>query len=101
AAARAAIAEATRLSPKDPEAWLLRGRIEFKQRNYQAAIDAYDQCLGLAPHYAEAFLNRGEAHRVLGNTKAACRDWKKVMKFDAVDGIHATKARKWHAIVCD
>lgn len=100
-AARAAITKATQLAPQDAENWLLRGRIEFRQRQYAAAIAAYDQCLSLAPHYAEAYLNRGEAHRVLGDENAACRDWKKVLKYDSEPGVHAEKARKWMAIICE
>jgi tetratricopeptide (TPR) repeat protein len=99
--ARTAIYQATRLSPGDAEAWLLQGRIEFGQRNYDAAIKAYDRCLGLDPRYAEAYLNRGEAKRVKGDEKAACKDWKKVLKYDAVDGVHAEKAGKWIQIICE
>jgi tetratricopeptide (TPR) repeat protein len=91
---------ATALAPGDAEAWLLQGRIEFGERNYQAAIDAYNRCLKLNPRYAEAYLNRGEAKRVLGDEKNACKDWKKVLQYDP-EGIHGEKAGKWIEIVCE
>jgi tetratricopeptide (TPR) repeat protein len=58
--------KASTLLAKDPEAWLLLGRIEFRQRHYPQALAAYDRCIDLDKGLAEAYLNRGEAKRVLG-----------------------------------
>ena len=100
AEARASILMATELAPGDAEAWLLLGRIEFGERKYDAAVVAYNRCLKLNPRYAEAYLNRGEAKRVLGDEKEACKDWKKVLQYDS-EGVHGQKAAKWIAIVCE
>ena len=97
--AEIAVAKATELAPKDAQAWLLKGRIAFNQRHYEAAIKAYDRCLALNRNFAEAYLNRGEAKRVLGDEAAACKDWKKVLKLD--QGPLAEKAEQWVAIVCE
>lgn len=98
-AARRDIAVATDLAPRDPETWLLAGRIAFRQRDYRAAIQAYDRCLSLDRRYAEAYLNRGEAKRVLDDLKGACKDWEMVLKYDS--GVHADKAQSWILINCE
>lgn len=90
--------QASGIAPKDPENWSLIGRIEFKQRLYKQAIAAYDRCISLNGASAEAFLNRGEAKRVLGDQKGACKDWHQVLRLD--DGPIAEKAELWIEINC-
>ena len=91
--------QATQLNPANAQAWMLLGRIEFRRRQYDAAITAYDHCLALDRKQAEAFLYRGEAKRVQGFEKEACKDWKQVLKYD--QGELARKAQQWHEIVCE
>ena len=97
--ALAAAQNASRLLPKDPQTWLLLGRIEFKSRHYHQALLAYDRCIMLDNKLAEAYLNRGEAKRILGDGKGACKDWQQVLKIDA--GPIAEKAQNWMDINCD
>lgn len=96
--AMTAVLKATELAPKEPEGWLLMGRIFFKQRRYKDAIAAYDRCIALDRTASEAFLNRGEAKRVLGDYKGACKDWHQVLKVDK--GPTAEKAQVWIEINC-
>ncbi|MFN8394175.1 MAG: tetratricopeptide repeat protein [Bacteroidia bacterium] len=96
--AMTAVLKATELAPKEPEGWLLMGRIFFKQRRYKDAIAAYDRCISLDKTASEAFLNRGEAKRVLGDYKGACKDWHQVLKVDT--GPTAEKAQVWIEINC-
>lgn len=94
------VEKATVYNPYDEEAWLLLGRIAFQQRNYKEALRAYNYCITLEKGYAEAYLNRGEAKRVLGDISGACKDWKRVTKLDK-DGEMGPKAENWMLINCE
>jgi tetratricopeptide (TPR) repeat protein len=91
--------KAAELNPKDAENWALIGKITFKLRRYQQAIAAYDRCLSLDKRSAEAYLNRGEAKRVLNDAKGACKDWQQVLKLDTAS--LARMAQNWMDINCE
>lgn len=99
AKARTEVQKATSLYALDAEAWLLQGRIAFSERDYPAALHAYDRAIVLDRELSEAYLYRGEAKRVLEDMKGACKDWNRVLQLD--DGVHAEKAENWILINCE
>lgn len=59
-----------------PEDWFARGRELSDAGNYQEAIHALTNAIGLDPHNDTAYLHRGLAHHRVGNQGAAIEDLK-------------------------
>ena len=51
--------------------------LHFKEKNYEAAVQAYDKALKITPEYEKALYNRGKAKLKLKNYKSALADFKK------------------------
>jgi tetratricopeptide (TPR) repeat protein len=56
---------------KTKEQWLEEGTAHYNARRYTEALAAYDQALGLAPNYADAYNDKGNALDSLGRGKEA------------------------------
>ena len=51
-----------------------RGNAYSAQKDYDHAIQDYDQAIRLKPNFAQAFNNRGSAYHIKGDTDRAIRD---------------------------
>jgi tetratricopeptide (TPR) repeat protein len=58
------------------EDWLVKGRKLSETGNFQEAIQALTNAIGLNPQNDAAYLNRGLAHHKAGNQEAAVEDLK-------------------------
>jgi tetratricopeptide (TPR) repeat protein len=65
---------ALRLEPVQPEAYLERGLILGDQRDFENAIDSFDQAIALNRNYAEAYEARAAAQSGMRNFDGAIRD---------------------------
>ena len=74
--------EAIRLDPDHPHAWIERGDLKAKQRQYEGAIADYDQAIRLDPRNAGAYLNRSLAKSELGRHDEALADLDQAMRLD-------------------
>ncbi|SDL32565.1 Tetratricopeptide repeat-containing protein [Catalinimonas alkaloidigena] len=57
-----------------PEAYLNRGNIYFRQKDYTAALREYDRALNMDPLNPKAFYNRGLTRHYLRRNQEACED---------------------------
>jgi WD40 repeat protein/cytochrome c-type biogenesis protein CcmH/NrfG len=58
------------------------GQKEYQQKNYPAAINAFNQALKLVPEHSEALFYRGLSYYEQGEDAAAQADFQAVLKFD-------------------
>lgn len=56
-----------------------------KLEDYKEAIADYTQAIEIDPNYADAYYNRGIAHRKVGDTQAAIADYTQAIKIDPND----------------
>lgn len=66
-------------------AFNLRGLAYYKKREYDAAIEDYNQAISLNPNFAEAFNNRGEAYLLKKDYKRAIAEYDQAIKLDATN----------------
>ena len=52
-----------------------------RQQDYAAAVRDYTSAIALKPDYAEAYMNRGNAHRKLGDNVQALKDYEASSKY--------------------
>ena len=62
----------------------MKARVSFQKGNallrtqqYEHAVAAYTQAIGLQPDFAQAYHKRGTAHYFSKQVSQACHDWKK------------------------
>lgn len=65
-----------RIDEPQPQMLLVRGETFEKLKNYEAAIEDYTRVIDSQFNLADAHYLRGQAKARLGNTEAACIDWK-------------------------
>ena len=65
------------------ETYFYRGNEKYLMRNYQDAIGAYDEAIGLRPDFANAYVNRGLAKEKLGQHESAIMDYSSAIKIDS------------------
>jgi tetratricopeptide (TPR) repeat protein len=70
---------AIKLNPKDAQSHNERGAI-LKSSDLDAAIADFDMAIGIDPHFADAYINRGEANYKKGNLDAALADFNKAIE---------------------
>ena len=66
-----------RIDKPQAQMLLVRGEVFEKLKNYQAAIQDYTRVIEMKQNLANAHYLRGQATARLGDTEAACVDWKK------------------------
>ena len=71
------IEKAIEINPKHAGAYVIRGVIQYKWRQYDRAIADFDKVVELYPKEGAYYQIRGDAHQSLGNTSRAEADFKK------------------------
>lgn len=66
---------AIQAAPKQPQGWILRGRIYDAQGEYAKAVSDYSEVLKLDPKSADTWERRGEAHFKRGEIKESISDF--------------------------
>jgi tetratricopeptide (TPR) repeat protein len=72
-----------------PPEWLTHYREGVKlleEKNYESAVLAFDRSLELAPKFSLTFINRGYAHRNMGEYEKAIPDLRKGLDSNVPDG---------------
>ena len=65
------------LHSNDPDSYIDRANSYFSSKSWNWAINDYSMSLDLNPENSDVWLNKGIAHLNLGNTNAACYDFRK------------------------
>ena len=63
--------DALNLNPNYAEAWVEVGRARYTRRNYEGAIEAFNECVGSGSRRIECWYLRGLAHYYLGQCEQA------------------------------
>jgi len=82
AQARRFVEQATTSAPENADAWRTLGDIEYHNKNFDAAVAAYDKALKAAPKHRRLHYRRGLA---LLETEHAIRAWKDVEALTSID----------------
>jgi tetratricopeptide (TPR) repeat protein len=79
--------DAVDINPQYAQAWASLGQTQYSQRNYEGAIESFEQCVALAGNDADirCFYLRGLAHYYLGQ----CDDAWRILS-DSVERVRAT-----------
>lgn len=75
AKAAEALAEAIRLQPELPEAYLYRGHLHKANKRYEQAIADYDRALSINPELAAAYYHRGDVSLITRQFAVALADF--------------------------
>jgi tetratricopeptide (TPR) repeat protein len=85
-----------------PDAILILGKIAHEQREFKAAVERYEQFLGIVPDHAQTHFNLGVVLERLGRAESAIEHYKKSISINADDATvhrklgHAyTKLHRW------
>ena len=70
------------LSPNDKESYNNRGMASFRMGAHVAAIEDFDQAIGLDGKFSDAYLNRGTLRLALGDWERAAQDFSKVLELE-------------------
>ncbi|MBE2270275.1 MAG: tetratricopeptide repeat protein [Anaerolinea sp.] len=63
--------DALGINPQYPQAWRALGQTQYPQRNYEGAIDSFDECVALGSEEIECYYLRGLSHYYLGHCPEA------------------------------
>ena len=64
-----------------------RGWAYFNQKEYDRALEHFDQAVNADPSFADAFNVRGGVHYMAGRYEAAIREFTKVIELDSGNGL--------------
>ena len=73
------------LSRSVPHAWHVRGGINFKQDDYDAAFSDYSTAIKKDPQWSWPYINRGILHATLKNYDKAMKDLDKAVLLDSTE----------------
>ncbi len=82
AAMLARLEERVRVNPKDVEAWIQIGHINFDNQQHQAAIEAYEKALAINPDNAPVLTDLGIMYRRSGKPREAVRRFEQAIAVD-------------------
>ncbi len=69
-------------SPMTAEDLFKRGNDKRERKDYQGAIEDYNQAIKINPNYTDAYKNRGIARSDLGDKKGAIEDYNQAIKIN-------------------
>jgi tetratricopeptide (TPR) repeat protein len=75
-----ALGKAIRLTPADPDLYVLRGSAYVRKGEYDHALADYGKALEIDPRYAWAYNNRGELYRLRRQDDRARADYDKALE---------------------
>ena len=87
------LSQALTWQPNDAQGWYYKGRIQFKEAHYSAAIDAFRHVLSLGPENVPAEDNLGLAYAGLGQTDAALEAFRTAIRWAKAQ--HSTRDAPW------
>ncbi|WP_373528172.1 tetratricopeptide repeat protein [Nostoc sp.] len=79
-------------SPMTAEDLYNRGTDKYQRKDYQGAIEDYNQALKINPNYVHAYNDRGRARYALGYKKEAIEDYNQALKINP-NYVHAYNNR--------
>ena len=82
AAMLARLEERVRANPRDVEAWIQIGHINFDNQQHKAAIEAYEKALAIDPNNAPVLTDLGIMYRRNGNPREAVRRFEQAIAID-------------------
>jgi Flp pilus assembly protein TadD len=86
--------KATRLAPRNPQAWFNLGVALTKMKRYDEAVKSYSAAIKLNPGNSSFYLQRGIAALMQGNTSQSCNDFRMAVK------LGNSKAREFAVKYC-
>ncbi len=78
----ARLEERVRSNPRDVEAWIQIGHINFDNQQHAAAIEAYEKALAIEPRNAPVLTDLGIMYRRNGNPEEAIRRFDQAIAVD-------------------
>ncbi len=78
----AMLEERVRANPRDAEAWIQIGHINFDGQQHEAAIEAYEKALAIDPANAPVLTDLGIMYRRTGNPQEAVRRFDQAIAAD-------------------
>ncbi len=78
----ARLEERVRANPRDVEAWIQIGHINFDNQQYKAAIEAYEKALAINPQNAPVLTDLGIMYRRSGDPREAVRRFDQAIAVD-------------------
>jgi cytochrome c-type biogenesis protein CcmH/NrfG len=78
----AKLEERVRANPRDAEAWIQIGHINFDNQQHEAAIEAYEKALAIDPTNAPVLTDLGIMYRRIGNPQEAVRRFDQAIAAD-------------------
>lgn len=85
--------EALRLNPKSPKGILRKGKLYFRARNYNLALDYYKQAETVDPNFAPAYMEKATLYQMANQPAKALESIKKYLELNGSSVI----ARKKYA----
>ncbi len=82
AAMLAQLEDRVRANPRDVEAWIQIGHINFDNQQHAAAIEAYEKALAIDPGNAPVLTDLGIMYRRSGNPREAVRRFEQAIAVD-------------------
>lgn len=82
--AERSLKEAIKHLPNEPSLFNSYGNLKLRQKDFEGAIEAYQQALSLNPNYPGAFNNLGNAFAAIGETTQAIESYRNALKVDCL-----------------
>lgn len=79
---------AKKLNPKDPKILVAIGQIYFRQKDYRAAIKAFEKALKLNKNYVVAYSNLGYTYMALKEWNNAIQNFRMILNYPNLTAPH-------------
>jgi len=74
--------QATRVAPKNPQAWTNLGNVLMDAQRYNEAVDAYEKALALGPKNVNVMVDLGTCYRGIGKFDKAAELYRAALKIN-------------------
>ncbi len=79
--------QALEINPQYASAWRMLGQLQYSRRNYESAIDSFENCVRFGSVEVECYYIRGWAYYILGNCDQAWDVLQEALNYTAADEI--------------